>query len=50
MTLPYGDTCPNLAPQWAGEVMSSKENRMFVSDELKGLDMEIEMRKEGLSK
>lgn len=30
--------------------MSSKDSKMFVSDELKGLDMEIEMRKEGLFK
>lgn len=30
--------------------MSLKENKMFVNDELKGLDMEIEMRKEGLFK
>jgi len=30
--------------------MSLKENKMFVSDELKGLEVEIEMRKEGLFK
>lgn len=36
--------------QWAGEVMSSKDNKMFVSDEFKDLETEIEMRKEGISK
>ncbi|KAJ3574032.1 hypothetical protein NP233_g2039 [Leucocoprinus birnbaumii] len=35
---------------WAGEVMSSKDNKMFVSDEFKNLETEIEMRKNGLSK
>jgi hypothetical protein len=30
--------------------MASKDNKMFVSDEFKELETEIEMRKEGLSK
>lgn len=36
--------------QWAEEVMTSKDNKMFVSEDYKGLEAEIEVRKEGMLK
>ncbi|EKM76576.1 hypothetical protein AGABI1DRAFT_115685 [Agaricus bisporus var. burnettii JB137-S8] len=36
--------------QWAGEVMSSKDSKITISDEIKELEEEVEKRKEGILK